>query len=133
MPAGEQVTGRLNGKILLGEQKNVNDFTFNFKVGEQEIISLEGDFEASKTVQNSVIYKGTLTFAQPVDIGEISRDLEFRSTSGRVKFNLESAGAEKVTITTSPIQRMDKGQTFTLSLPVKYTVSKDKWKRELLR
>ncbi|MBN2001060.1 hypothetical protein JW935_26175 [candidate division KSB1 bacterium] len=131
LPAGEQVTGRLNGKILLGEQKNVNDFAFSFKVGEQEIISLEGDFEASKTVQNSVVYNGTLSFAQPVDIGEISRDLEFRSTSGRVKFNLESAGAEKVTITTSPIERMDKGQTFTLSLPAKYTVSKDKWKREL--
>ena len=75
LPAGIQIKATLDGRILLGTQKNVNNFVFTFKVAEQEVLSLDGDFVAIPDVKNGVAFKGMLTFAQPVSSENIKKEL----------------------------------------------------------
>ncbi|MBN1780625.1 hypothetical protein JW948_05825 [bacterium] len=132
-PAGREIKGILKGKILFGEQKNVGDYAFRFKVAEQEIISLEGDFEPVSGQKNTVRYKGVLTFAQPVNVENIEKDLAFRLQRKKFKLTIQAAGEpQKVTVISEPLVRGEKGQSFSLSLPKSYTASDDKWEKYLM-
>jgi uncharacterized protein YfaS (alpha-2-macroglobulin family) len=132
LPAGKTVAGILNGKIAFGEQKNVNDFRFTFKVAEQEILSLQGDFEAATGIKNGVNYNGILEFAQAVDIEKIKDDLAFRSISGKVGLQISTTDeAQKVRVASDVILRKDDGQNFEFSLPNRYTAGDEKWVQKI--
>jgi len=127
-PAGATIKGTLVGKIAFGEQKNVNDFHFTFKVAEQEIIDLDGDFEAHPRTKNGVIYKGILSFAQAVAVENVKDDLELKGPQGRVSLQIvKTETAEKVQIISDVILRTERGQNFEISLPNRYTAGDEGW------
>jgi uncharacterized protein YfaS (alpha-2-macroglobulin family) len=128
LPAGKSIQGTLHGKILLGEQREVDDFHFTFKVADQEILSLEGDFNPVQDKRNTVVYQGVITFAQPVDLEIVRKDLRLQGPDGKVKVNLtQKEDRRKIEIVTEPIIRSDKGKSFIFSLPSKYTAGDKKW------
>jgi uncharacterized protein YfaS (alpha-2-macroglobulin family) len=132
LPAGKNVQAVLNGKAAFGEQKRVNDFRFSFKVAEQEILSLTGDFEPVSGVENGVRYRGTVAFAQAVYIEEIRRDLRLTGPGGRVGLTVtadEEPG--RVRIESDILYRTSEGKSFTVSLPRKYTVEESGWEQSL--
>jgi len=133
LPAGVEVKGKLIGKIAFGQQKNVNDFTFSFKVAEQEIIKLEGDFVAAPNQKNTVIYKGTLFFAQPVSNNEVNNSISLKGPEGNVKISLQQSddSSKEIQFRSSPIVRSKKGKSFVLSLPGDFTADKKEWKKNL--
>jgi len=132
LPAGQKIEGVLHGKTAFGQQKSVNDFTFSFKVAEQEVLSLEGDFVAEPGQTNRVVYEGVLTFAQSVDLPRLKRDIAMRGPRGRVNLALtQGAEATQVQITSSPIVRTQQGQNFTIMLPGRYTAQRNKWEKAL--
>jgi uncharacterized protein YfaS (alpha-2-macroglobulin family) len=131
LPPGASFQAVFHGKIALGEQRNVNDYAFGFKVAEQEILELDGDFvpdvQAGKTH-----FEGTLTFAQAVDPEKVKKDLAVSGPQGRLEFKLEAADApNRVRITTSALDRVAAGRNFLFTLPEKYTVNAGQWKKDV--
>jgi uncharacterized protein YfaS (alpha-2-macroglobulin family) len=132
LPAGRAIEGTLLGKVAFGEQKRVNDLKFSFKVAEQEVISLSGDFVPIPEQREGVKYLGVLEFAQPVDVEEIQKAFSFKGARGKVEFRIAAADApENVQITSEVMTRTQAGEVFTVSLPAKYSAAGDKWERSV--
>ncbi len=132
LPPGKEIRGKLLGKIAFGEQKSVNDFHFSFKVAEQEVLSLVGDFESIPEVGKSAKYRGIITFAQAVNIEKIRSDLILRGPQGRIGFTCDQEEQpEKISILSDVITRTEEGQTFVLSLPKRYTADKKEWEKSI--
>jgi uncharacterized protein YfaS (alpha-2-macroglobulin family) len=128
LPAGMRFHGTLIGKRLMGEQKSVNDFSFEFKVAEQEVIDLSGDFEADEG--KNVRFVGILKFAQAVQLEKVKKDLILRGQRGKLQFSLKSGDSDRACIVTSePIVRKIDGQNVQFTLPGEYTVAKKKWQK----
>ncbi|GEM_PF-276820 len=131
LPPGVSFQAVFHGKVALGEQRNVNDFAFGFKVAEQEILELDGDFvpdaQAGKTR-----YEGVLSFAQGIDPEKLKNDLEISGPQGRLDFKLEAGDApNRARVVTSALDRVLVGRNFRFSLPDKYTVNAGPWKRDV--
>ena len=130
LPAGARVSAVLNGTAAFGRRKSVNDFRFSFSVAEQEVLSLTGDFIPAPERMNGVRYTGTIMFAQPVDAGGIGTEAAFAGPGGRIDLAVEaSEDARRVNFVSGIILRADKGQSFTLALPGKYSAGGTKWER----
>jgi uncharacterized protein YfaS (alpha-2-macroglobulin family) len=129
-PAGQAFKVTLDGKKLFGKQQNIKNASFKFRVAEQEIISADGDFEAVMGQKNQVRYKGILTYAQAVKIEKVQKDLSLKGPAGKIRISIKTGDSpEKIIVTSDPVQRTSRGQTFTLSLPGEYTVSDSKWEK----
>ncbi len=129
---GIQVQATLHGKILLGGQKNVDDFLFNFKVAEQEVLSLQGDFVPVSDVKNAVMYKGTLTLAQPANLDKIKDDLVIEGPGKKIDIDLkQSEKQNQIEITSETINRKKAGQSFKVQLPSAYTAGNKSWEEEI--
>ena len=76
LKAGVNYSGSISGKLLVGSTRSVDEIEFQFSTAEQEVLRFVGDFEASDQGGNVVRLRGTLSFAQPVDLEKISRDLK---------------------------------------------------------
>ena len=128
LPPGTQFHGTLVGKRLMGEQKPINDFSFEFKVAEQEVVEMSGDFESDEG--KNVRFVGTLKFAQAVQLDNVEKDLTLRGPRGKLRFTLKPGNDNRSCIVTSePISRKTDGQNFRFTLPAKYTVAKGKWEK----
>jgi uncharacterized protein YfaS (alpha-2-macroglobulin family) len=132
--AGVTYEATLYGKQAFGSQRNVNDFSFTFKTAEQEVVEFSGDFEPDTGGLNMLRYRGTMTFAQAVDINKIKNDLTctVAGHSCRLTLEADAQNPSRVAIVSGPLQRRTTGQMLTLSLPGAYTADKDKWSNELL-
>lgn len=132
LPAGERINAVLHGKAAFGERKQVNDFRFSFKVAEQEVLSLTGDFEPVSGVDNGVRYRGTVAFAQAVDVEKLQKELQLTGPEGRVKLKVtRDEATDRIRMESDIIFRTDRGKNFTLSLPPEYSVSESRWERIL--
>lgn len=132
LPAGTEVKAVLYGTAAFGDEKKVNDFLFSFKVAEQEVLSVVGDFVAVPERENAVQYTGTLEFAQPVDVAEIGAEIDFRGPDGKVDLAVTLyEDPHKVGVTSGIILRTDRGRSFTLSLPPRYSAAGKKWERSV--
>jgi uncharacterized protein YfaS (alpha-2-macroglobulin family) len=130
LPAGRAIEGTLHGKVAFGEQKNVNDFHFSFKVAEQEVLSYDAGFVAAPEEKNSVRYVGTITFAEPVDVEAVGKDLALSGPSGRVEVKVTRAETpSEVSIRSGIVTRTQQGKEFTLSLPARYTAGGETWEQ----
>jgi hypothetical protein len=134
LSAGVTYEAVLYGKQAFGSQRNVNDFSFSFKTAEQEVIEFSGDFEPDTGGLNIVRYKGSVTFAQPVDLKKIRGDFTCNSKGRSIKLSLEQDGQNpaRVTIVSAPLKRGAIGQMLTFSLPQAYTANNDKWSTEAM-
>ncbi|MBN2413004.1 hypothetical protein JXQ31_15055 [candidate division KSB1 bacterium] len=133
LPPGKTIKVTLNGKAALGEQKNVNDFTFTFKVAEQEVIGLAGDFVAMPDEKNKVRYEGQIKFSQPVDLNSVKNDLEARGPDGRLKLEIsQSSKANILLVQSSSVKREKNGKGFTFNLPGKYTANNKPWQQKVI-
>jgi uncharacterized protein YfaS (alpha-2-macroglobulin family) len=132
LPAGAEVKAVLNGTAAFGDEKKVNDFLFSFKVAEQEVLSLVGDFVAVPERENAVQYTGTFEFAQPVDVDKIQAEIEFRGPDGKVNLAVTPyEDPHKAGVKSRVILRTDKGRSFTISLPPRYSAEGKRWERPL--
>ncbi len=131
LPPGQKFEATLLGKILFGEQKNVNDFEFAFRVAEQEILTFEGDFEPVADVKNGLKYKGTLTFAQPVQLERIENQLKLQGPQRTLQLSVQSTGPGRIAVTSELLYRRPKGQNFTFTLPQEYRASDKEWQRSV--
>jgi uncharacterized protein YfaS (alpha-2-macroglobulin family) len=132
LPAGRSITATLRGKTAFGDQKRVNDFRFAFKVAEQEVLSLSGDFVPAPEAAQGVKFTGTVDFAQPVDVAAIQKDLELEGPRGKINVTIAATDKpDRVTVTSSGITRTDTGANFIFSLPGKFTASGDKWEKSV--
>lgn len=130
---GQEYTCKLLGKILLGKNHEVNDFTFSFKVAEQEVMQLSGDFVPSTEIEQHVLYNAEITFAQPVDITKLIKDIQFSGPSGKINFEVKQKDeANKILFMSEAIPRSNKGQSFKLTLPKSYTARKQIWAHEMI-
>jgi len=128
LPAGKRIKALLRGKIAFGERKKVGDFHFSFEVAEQEILSLRGDFVPVQGVKNGVVYVGTLSFAEPVEVKELERELELEGPRGKVGFTLRSVETrDRIEVSSDTLERKEKGQRFVFSLPARYTAVGKRW------
>ena len=133
LPPGKTIKATLNGKVALGEQKKVNDFSFSFKVAEQEVIGLSGDFVAVPDEKNTVRYKGQIKFSQPVDIDKVKKDLDAMGTGGKLKLDLnQGPDANTVIVQSNSVKREKKGKSFTFRLPGKYTADNKPWQQNVI-
>jgi len=129
LKAGVNYSGSISGKLLVGSTRSVDEIEFQFSTAEQEVLRFVGDFEASDQGGNVVRLRGTLSFAQPVDLEKISRDLKCVSRKKRLNLNIElSTDANSVVIITDDIQRDAEGRTFEFKLPSRYTADDRDWK-----
>ncbi|UCG52091.1 MAG: hypothetical protein JSW58_00635, partial [Candidatus Latescibacterota bacterium] len=132
LPAGQRISGTLYGKIAFGEQKNVNDFRFSFKVAEQEVLRLDSDFVATPEVENGMTYTGTIAFAQPVELDKIRGSLVFEGPRGKIKLDvIQGEKPDKIQFSSEVIVRTTTGQNFTMSLPGRYTADGEKWEQSV--
>jgi len=132
LPAGRTIDGTLFGRVAFGEQKKVDNFRFSFKVAEQEVLSLAGDFVPVAETQQGVKFTATLLFAQPVDAAEIKKALVFEGSRGKMTVGVaQTEKPEGVDISSDVITRTEAGQNFTLSLPGRYTATGEKWEKSL--
>jgi uncharacterized protein YfaS (alpha-2-macroglobulin family) len=132
LPAGREVQATLRGKTAFGEQKRVNDFRFAFKVAEQEVLSLSGDFVPVPEAMQGVKFTGTLEFAQPVDVDAVRKDVKLDGPRGKIDVTIAAGDkADRVSVTSDVITRTDTGANFIFSLPGKFTASGDKWETSL--
>ncbi len=130
LPAGTEVEGNLIGKIAFGDQKDVNNFTFRFKVAEQEVLSLEGDFLAVTDIKNSVYYTGKLTFAQPVNPLQLQKDLQFEGPEGKLMLKVkEEHEATEINVMSARLQKNRNGKSYVITLPREYTADKNEWQK----
>ena len=133
LPAGQSYRAVLKGKTAFGEQKNVNDFSFSFKVAEQEVLQLTGDFEADPDKKQTVRYHGVLLFAQPVDKDRISGDLRIQGPGGKIRCDVTAGDTPtEIRVVTEPISRSGKPKNYRISLPAKYRAEGGVWQRDLL-
>ncbi|MDB5104104.1 MAG: alpha-2-macroglobulin family protein [Fibrobacteres bacterium] len=131
LPAGQSFQAVFNGKVALGEQRNVNDYAFGFKVAEQEILEVDGDF-VPDSAAGKTHYEGVLTFAQAIDPGKLGKDLAIEGPQGGLDFRLEAADApNRVRVVTKALDRITMGRNFRFILPAKYTVNAGPWKRDV--
>ncbi len=133
LPAGVSFEATIKGTVAFGSKRKVNDFSFSFKTAEQEIIGFQGDIVPDSSGKDMVRFKGTLTFAQKVDPVAVSRELKCKGPKGNVTFSLTSSEATSadLTLITQPLKRGAKGYMITFSLPKKYTVGGEEWKKEV--
>ncbi len=130
LPPATTYEAVLDGKKLMGEQQEADNYTFRFKILEQEVISLEGDFEVYEQGKNKVQFVGTLTFAQPVEPDKIRKDLRFRGPSGKIGLTLETGDSPRICrIKSEPLTRTQKGQRFTFQLDKAYTADRKRWEK----
>jgi alpha-2-macroglobulin len=124
----------LHGKQAFGSQRNVNDFSFSFKTAEQEVMEFSGDFEPDTGGANMVRFKGRLTFAQPVALATIKKDLSCVCAKHGVALSLgaDTENTMRVLIVSAPLKRGPSGQLFLFSLPKAYSADKEKWSQEML-
>ncbi|MCK5149095.1 hypothetical protein KAR48_20230 [bacterium] len=128
LPPGTKFKAVLKGKIALGNQKNVDDFRFNFKVAEQEIIAYTGSFNPVENRKDITSLNGTLTFAQNVDISKIDHDISLKGPAGRIALTLSKGKLPgKIKFSSANIERTSQPKNFTLILPGKYTADKKNW------
>ena len=132
LPAGRTISGTLFGKAAFGDQKRVNDLRFSFKVAEQEVLSLSGDFVPAPEATQGVRFTGTLEFAQPVDAAAIGKALTLEGPRGKISVNASATEAPgRVNVSSGVVTRTDAGANFTFSLPGRYTASGEKWEKSL--
>lgn len=131
LPAGSNITGEFNGKTAFGSQKDVDNLSFSFKVAEQEVMECSGDFEAVPKVKNGVYYKGTIRFAQPVDLAKVQKDVIFKGKKS-VKLTIEKTNLPNVVkFKAINLMRSVKGQSFKLILPKSYTAFDKKYEKDI--
>jgi uncharacterized protein YfaS (alpha-2-macroglobulin family) len=133
LPAGISFQATIKGSVAFGSKRKVNDFSFSFKTAEQEIIGFQGDIVPDSSGKDMVRFKGTLKFAQKVDPVVVSKELKSKGPKGNVTFSLTSpeATSASLTLVTEPMKRGAKGYMVTFTLPKKYTVGGDEWKKEV--
>jgi len=132
LAAGVSYEAVFTGKTAFGTQRNVDNFKFSFKTAEQEIIEFTGDFEPDTSGKNMVRFKGVMTFAQPIEVNKIQKDLGCVLKKKTVALSLESTEKpDKIKITSSPLSRGDKAQMMTFTLPKSYTADQEKWSRDM--
>jgi uncharacterized protein YfaS (alpha-2-macroglobulin family) len=132
LPAGVSFEATLKGTIAFGSKRKVNNFSFYFKTAEQEVVGFQGDVVPDSSGKDMVRFKGTIKFAQKVDPVQVSRELKCKGPKGNVTFSLTAteATSANLTLITEPMKRGAKGYMLTFSLPKKYTVGGDEWKKE---
>ena len=131
LKAGASYSGSISGKLLVGSTQSTDELTFKFSTAEQEVLGFAGDFEAGDQGGNIVRLRGTLSFAQPVDLEKITRDLKCVSRNKSLNLNLElssDANANSIVVITDDIQRDAEGRTFEFRLPSRYTADDREWK-----
>jgi len=132
LPPGTAYRAVLSGKTAFGSQKNVDDFSFSFKVAEQEILSYTGDFIPQKGQKNTVQLQGQLSFAQGVDVATLRKALSLKGPNGRIALTLvQGENRETLEFTSAGIPRTHRGQHFELTLPKSYTAGDHRWTRSL--
>ena len=132
LPAGKTVKGVLNGKIALGEQKNVNDLDFSFKVAEQEVISFTGDFNPVSGKRNVARFSGQIEFSQPVNIEKLRRDLVLKGPEGKLDLTTSpNTLGTVINIESGEVNREGKGKSYRLTLPKSYTADNQNWETHI--
>ncbi len=128
LPPGKTVKGVFNGKIAFGEQAQVDDFEFTFKVAEQEIVNVTGDFAPVPEMQNVVQFAGVITFSQDIELDRLKKDLTIKGPSGKIDFDLKISGANnQVAVVTEKMNRTRQGKSLVFSLPKSYTADNNDW------
>lgn len=131
LPAGRSFTGKFHGRVALGDQRNVNDYEFTFKVAEQEALDLDGDF-VPDAEEGRTHYEGVLTMAQGADLEKLRRDISMEGPQGRVDVRVEAADApNRARVVGASLARVQAGRNFRVTLPAEYTVNAGPWKREI--
>ncbi|MCF7841107.1 MAG: hypothetical protein K9N22_10060 [Candidatus Marinimicrobia bacterium] len=132
LTAGKFYQGTLDGEKLLGDPGKGQEITFQFKIAEQEILRLEGDFEPVGDAENTVSYTGSIIFAQPVDANSVGKELTCTLDGRRVDVTVTAHNSsEKVKIETAPILRKAEGQNIEFTLPETFTADKKGWKSSI--
>ncbi|MBD3421598.1 MAG: hypothetical protein GF398_15895 [Chitinivibrionales bacterium] len=131
---GTTYKGTFIGKIAFGEQRNVNDYTFKFKTAEQEVLSFSADFVPHTSGKNMVRLAGSITFAQPVDISRVKKDLTCKRDKKRINIDLAADKADPHTahISMAPVKRGGTGQLYRFTLPESYMANKKKWQKDVI-
>lgn len=129
LTGGQVYQGVLDGEILMGDPGKGQTINFQFKVAEQEVMLLEGDFEPTSNDQNTVIYKGSISFAQAVDANSVAKTLTCTVGGRKVIVTVAPDILEnKIKIETAPILRKIKGQNVEFALPTAFTADQFGWK-----
>lgn len=133
LDAGTEYKGLFKGKVAFGDQRNVNDFEFSFKTAEQEVLSFNADFKPD-TGKNMVRLTGSISFAQPVDITRLKKDLICISNKKRLDINISAKKDDPgiVELYLRSVKRTDKPIAFTFTLPKEYEAEKEEWKKEII-
>ncbi len=131
---GRKYNVEFKGKVAFGTGKNVNDYSFSFKTAEQEVVGFTGEFTPAESGKNMVRFTGTVSFAQPVSIADIQKDLRCVSGKERLKVDVSVSGKDSRVLNVSlpPMKRETNGRTLSFLLPSQYTVDGEQWKRDIL-
>lgn len=129
LPGGLHIEGVLNGKVAFGEQRHVNNFSFSFKIAEQEIMSISADFFPVPETLNKVRYTGTIEFAEPVDLDEIRKDISLTVDLKSVPVEVRAGDSpRKIKIESEVIDRINRGLNSIVYLPGKYSADHKDWR-----
>lgn len=122
------------GKTAFGERRNVNDYEFTFKTAEQEVLSFNADFVPAETGKNMVRLSGSVSFAQPVDIGRLKKDLKCKKDRKQIDLELsvKTDDPRTVNISMAPLQRGAEPVLLTFTLPQSYKADQGEWQKEIV-
>lgn len=131
---GTSYTGIFKGKTAFGDNHNVNNYEFTFKTAEQEVLSFLTDFIPADTGKNMVRLTGLITFAQPVDLSRLKKDLACLSNKKRLSIDLsvKTDDTRAVNLALAPMQRGDKPILLSFTLPESYRADQKKWREDII-
>ena len=130
LPAGQKYNLKIDGKKAIGNNRDVNNLNFSFKVMEQEVLSAKGDFIPVAGKKNTVKLQIEFVFAGKVLQEEFKKDLKLKDDKS-LTFSLQKGSKPNhFLIKSTELKRKNNGRSITAYLPAKYSVRGDqKWEK----
>ena len=117
MPPGIAYKLIFHGRTAFGAGVDVDDYSTEFRVVPQELLTLDGDFAPVSGQVNMAQLELVLRFAQKADLAKLKADLKLKSGMSSLDFTLAPQGeGQEVKLTSAPLERTGVQRTVSLSL-----------------
>jgi uncharacterized protein YfaS (alpha-2-macroglobulin family) len=133
LQSGQSYKAKFNGKKAFGKSANTDDYEFEFKIIQNEILEVNGGFEPVAKKVNMAKLILEIKFADKPDSAKLNKELKlnFNSKTMQRKIFFDGNG-NFARIESEDVPRTDKNQGAELILPKKWTASSSEFSETFL-
>jgi len=124
LQGGQAYKAKFDGKKAFGKNANVDNYAFEFQVIPNEILEINGGFEAVEGKTNTAKLVLELRFADKPDSAKLTKELTLNFNSKNISYKILFDGSGNIVrIESEQVTRTNKAQQAEIALPKNWTTN----------